>query len=180
MWEYIKYLVDTWWYILGYKSLNIKSHDNTTDDIEWYKNYKDPLWERMSIRAQRFMINHEMDPIEYMDRIGIDRIHALALFDHRLRPWYDTKLIMNFYKLPDMTMVIIKDYKYITDLINYIYTDILSELGIISIDINESALIINTNDNFIDQNIDELIKLISQLSRNEYYLVKKKIEFVRP
>lgn len=178
MYAYIKYLVDTWWYILGYKSLNIKHRDNTSDDIEWYKNYKDPLWERMSKQAQKFMVNHEMDPIEYMDRIGINRMYTLALFDHRLRPWYDTKLIMNFYKLPDMTMVIIRDRKYVTDLINYIYVDIINELGIISIDISKSTLGLTINNKFNDQNIDELIKLIVQLSIDDYiysYTINKKL-----
>lgn len=179
MWYIINAIWNTCWYYLGYKEKPpVHAHVNSDENIEWYKNYQDPLWCNMMKRAQKIMFDNEMDPIEYMDRINIDRAHALALFDHRLRPWQNTRLIMNFYKYPDMNLKIIKDKKYIGDLINYIYTDIINEFGIISIYI-DSQLHIIVNDKFTTN--EPLIKLIKSLSDIDInipvvYKVQNKIE----
>lgn len=139
------------------------SRVNDPSDIEWLKNYKDPRWMHMMKNVQKFLVEHQMDPLEYVYRIGADAHYILGIFDHRCRPYYNVRAAMGYYRQPNMDLTITKDDAYVSRLINSIYTDIINELGIKLINLSNKELLILNMDVETIPNTSELIKLITQV-----------------
>lgn len=113
----------------GYQDPPPETKKPSKEDLEWYRNFCPESWKWIMKRAQRVMVEFDMDPLEYTLRLGADPKYMLGLFDHTLRPYYDPEQTSLYEQKPDMDMVITKDAKYLQTLINTLYRDILDTNG---------------------------------------------------